>query len=372
MSYVLQIWEQAEGCPAPASVEAADQLLSLLHDTSSSQNPKFVQLAQRLTARFPCICSPEAEKLPESKWAWSDGPLDGEAESAVFGLGLNSDMLDKVRPFVVQQAKSLGLNVMDEQAGEVFLADGKVLRQSGSSASSTAPERSGNDLPKRAALVQIIFERLTPFLAQHGFKARKSDRSFKCTFPNGWHVLDIGSTDLWPMEVKLCLNVESRFHEVTNLVNAIDWPDRPPDQVKLAFTTARGQPRWMDGEIRPFQDSDRGYVVRSSSEIDAVIEHLEMKLQTRLLPILAKYKTLAGLDEVLNPNPVTDSIFFGSFDDGAKHIITAYLARNPNLEQLCQEFLDQTARWPSDGSVIDATRKCIEYVRNQPQHNAAV
>lgn len=57
----------------------------------------------------------------------------------------------------------------------------------------------------------------------------------------------------------------------------------------------------MDGEIRPFQDSDRGYVVRSFSEIDAVIEHLEMKLQTRLLPILEKYKTLSGLDEVLNP-----------------------------------------------------------------------
>ena len=196
MSYVLQIWEQPQGCPAPASVEAADQLLSQLHDTPSGQNPKFIELAQRLKALFPCICSPEAKKLPESKWAWSDGPLDGETESAVLGLGLNSDRLDKVRPFVVWHAKWLGLNVMDEQAGEVFLADGRVLCQPGSSASSTASEKSGNDLPKRAALVQIIFERLTPFLAQHGLKARKSDRSFKCTFPNGWHVLDIGSTDL--------------------------------------------------------------------------------------------------------------------------------------------------------------------------------
>ena len=33
---------------------------------------------------------------------------------------------------------------------------------------------------------------------------------------------------------------------------------------------------------------------------------------------------------------------------------------------------EQNAHRPSDGSIIDATRKCIEYVRNQPQHNAAV
>lgn len=370
MSYALHIWEQPAGCPVPVSIEAADHLLNQLHDTSSGQNPKFIQLAQRLTARFPCICSPKAENLPESEWAWSDGPLNGETESAVFGLGLNSEMLDSVRPFVLQQAKSLGLNVMDEQAGEVFLTDGKVLRQSGSSAPSNVPEKDYDDVPKRAALVQIVFEKLTPFLAQYGFKARKSDRSFKRTFPNGWNVLDISSGDMWPLNAPFSFNAQIRFNEVTNLMCALGFPEKPSDQVKLSYTAGAPQVRWMDGEIHSFQSREGSYVVRSYSEIDAVIEHLKMKLETRLLPILEKCKTIEGLDEVLNPNSVTDSIFFPGHRWGYAHLITAYLAHNPNLEQLCQEFLDQTAYMPSDGTYVDATRKCIEFVRNQSQNLA--
>lgn len=366
MSYVIQVWDTPANHPAPATLEAASRQLDQLQQ-QTAQHKKFRLLALRLTLRYPCICSPRAEEIPESEWAWSDGPLDGKTDAAVFALGVNPEMLDAVLPFVVGQARLFGLNVMDAQEGVVYLANGHRLTVA--TLPTSTPKKNYDDVPTRAALEKIVFERLTPFLAEHGFKARKSDRSFKAVFPNGWHVLYIGSTDMWPLNVPFCLNVESRFHEVTNLVSSIAWPDKPLDQVKLSFTTSAGQPKWMD-EIGPFQGTDKGYVVRSYSEIDGVIEHLLGKLQTRLLPILEQYKTISGLDQILNPDPVTDSVFFTSFSSGSKHIVTAYLAKNPRLEALCKEFFAQIAHLPKDLNRVVPTLKCIDYVRSRAERES--
>jgi hypothetical protein len=101
--------------------------LTSLSGKITGQNPKFLVLAARLTARYPCICSPEAEEMPESELAWSDGPLDGKTEHAKYSIGLNTDMLKKVRQFVFDQALQLELNTMDEQAGQALLANGRLL-----------------------------------------------------------------------------------------------------------------------------------------------------------------------------------------------------------------------------------------------------
>ena len=127
MSYVLHIWEQPAGQPWPSSIEEANSALTSLSRKTTGQNPKFLALATRLTARYPCICSPEAEEMPESEWAWSDGPLDGKTEHAKYSIGLNTDMLKKARQFVFDQALQLELNIMDEQAGQVLLANGRLL-----------------------------------------------------------------------------------------------------------------------------------------------------------------------------------------------------------------------------------------------------
>lgn len=127
MSYVVSVWEQPAGTPPPASIEEAVQLVDRLCDGQPGQNPKFILLAQRLTRRYPCITTLDEDEIPQEQWAWSDGPLDGKTDDAVLNLGLTSDMADEVQPFVAVTANALGLNVLDPQGGDVYLADGRVI-----------------------------------------------------------------------------------------------------------------------------------------------------------------------------------------------------------------------------------------------------
>lgn len=89
------------------------------------------------------------------------------------------------------------------------------------------------------------------------------------------------------------------------------------------------------------------------------------RLENLVFPILEKYKTLEGLDQLLNPEPVTDSVFFSSYNLGARHIITAYLANNPRLDQLCEKFLFEINKIKGFSNLVEATRRSIEFVRSQ-------
>ena len=128
MSYTLQIWEKPADAPWPTTIDDALALVDRLHDGAQRQNPRFLVLAHKLTRRYPCITSPEAEALPEEEWAWSDGPLDGRTRNPVWVIGIAlGDLFEEVVPFVVEQANAVGLSVTDGQGGEVYLANRKVL-----------------------------------------------------------------------------------------------------------------------------------------------------------------------------------------------------------------------------------------------------
>ena len=51
MSYVVHVWES----PCPASLDEASHIAFDLGEDVVGQNPGFLVLAGRLTARFPCI-----------------------------------------------------------------------------------------------------------------------------------------------------------------------------------------------------------------------------------------------------------------------------------------------------------------------------
>ena len=363
MSYVLHLWEKPPAQPWPASVEEAGRVLARLEAEQPGQNPKFLALAAQLTARYPCITSPQAEDIPESEWAWSDGPLDGKTDRAKYSIGLNTGMLDEVHPFVLEQARQLGLNVTDEQAGQVQLANGVML----SITPAAQPAKSEyDDVPTGRQLDQAVFERLVPFMEERGFKTRKSDRSFKRSFPGGWHRVYLFAEDHWPVDSSFQLGAHSRFDAVTDLIASIAFKERPADQVKNMVTTIIGPAKWMDESAEFIDSYKKEYVVRHHAQLETVIAHALRKLDDRLLPILRQCETIEGLDRLLNPEPVAQSVFFSSYRGGAKHIIAACLARNPRTKQLCEEFA---------ANILDASRdpdleplwKCIEYVRSQVQ-----
>ena len=364
MSYVLHLWEKPPAQPWPASVEEAGRVLARLEAEQPGQNPKFLALAAQLTARYPCITSPQAEDIPESEWAWSDGPLDGKTDRAKYSIGLNTGMLDEVHPFVLEQARQLGLNVTDEQAGQVQLANGVML----SITPAAQPAKSEyDDVPTGRQLDQAVFERLVPFMEERGFKTRKSDRSFKRSFPGGWHRVYLFAEDHWPVDSSFQLGAHSRFDAVTDLIASIAFKERPADQVKNMVTTIIGPAKWMDESAEFIDSYKKEYVVRHHAQLETVIAHALRKLDDRLLPILRQYETIEGLDRLLNPEPVTESVFFSGYDGGAEHIIAASLAQNPRLEKLCEEFDAKTAHAPTDPYLVGPLRLCIEYARSQVQ-----
>lgn len=370
MSYVLRLWQQPADEPLPESVAAASDLLDRLLNNSPSQNPCFITLAQRLTARHPALGDVLAQGLPASSCAWSDGPLDGKTESAVYAIGLNRSRLEKVRPFVLEQAKALGLQAMDEQAGEVYLSSGQVLslpqaHRDWILRDLAEYEARCAELPNQNEMKQILFERLTPFLTQHGYRLNKRERSFKCRFPDGLLEIQLDVSDNGPHGCYFRLNLVSSLYPVVDLMAAILLPERPLDETRWRLALHFPQTQWMDDAGGFIEDNaTKQYKITSYSQIDAVIEHVLMKLETRLLPLLAQSRTIQGLDALLNPDPVSQSVFFHQ-NYGARHIISAYLARNPRLAALCDEFQSNTFVWKQQYHMDDALR-CIDYVKSHP------
>lgn len=366
MSYTLHIWEKPSDQPWPTGMEEADKLLHTLHATRQAQNPKFIALAKKLTRRYPCITSARAERLPESDLAWSDGPLDGKTDTAVYGVGARLSRHDEVQPFVVEQARALGLNVTDDLTCEVFLANGAVLRAPGAKPSSGERKDQYADVPRPRDLEPLVRGRLGPLLKANGFKELKSGCRFKRRCPGGWQELVIFfEGHYWPVESQFYVTTFVRLDSVSDAIRSFLSPERAPN--KHEPTVVAGHDRWLsDDDMRGFHKGvNREYVVKSFSEIQAVLDHLYGKLESRVLPVLEQCKTIQGFDAVLNPDPVTSSVFFSdSYAQGYKHVMAAYLAKNPRLEAICELFEEKTRGLQNYPPLIALTRKAIDYARS--------
>ena len=115
MSYVIHLWES----PCPASFEEAVRIAFDRGEDVVGQNPSFLILAGRLTARFPCIT-----RTPGG--VWSDGPLDGRTERRIYVLGIRHNH-EAVLAHIVDCAGRLGLTVFDMQSAIAYLPSGQKL-----------------------------------------------------------------------------------------------------------------------------------------------------------------------------------------------------------------------------------------------------
>ena len=103
MSYVLKFWES----PIPTTMEEALAIEHQLHDQNGPENPKFPELVKRMKSGDTYVA---ADRRP------------------IYALGISTDALTPMHKRAIRVAKELALVMMDEQAGEVFLPNGTVLR----------------------------------------------------------------------------------------------------------------------------------------------------------------------------------------------------------------------------------------------------
>jgi hypothetical protein len=189
MSYVLQIWET----PIPSTVQEAADINKQLQDQEGPQNPKFIALANQLTKRYPCISQLTGEEEGYEEVVWSDGPLDGETSNPVYGVGITSNHIAEVLPFVVQTAQSLGLTVYDEQAGQTHLPSGQLLTIPGQApVKIEEPEEDPEYIKSAAHSQKVLMQHVTSYFKSHGFIYDKVRQEFIKIQDGFYHSIAVG------------------------------------------------------------------------------------------------------------------------------------------------------------------------------------
>src|SRR5207302_10159272 len=83
--------------------------------------PLFQELHDRLTARYPCMCSVPDDEVDDT--VWSDGPLINDFLHRAAVLGMSYSRVEEVLPFLVETANGLGLVVFDWATARVYRAE---------------------------------------------------------------------------------------------------------------------------------------------------------------------------------------------------------------------------------------------------------
>ena len=172
MSYNLNIWEKPAHWSTPAKLQEAAKHLQALEQTLPSINPALQELARQLSACYPSMDSP-GEDIRDAVWI-SNPVKDVEAmERAVWVLGLPDEDRVTVLCHVVEIANMLGLTVLDDQMGMVFLPGGKVLPANKRALWEGVKAHVRNAPPVKVTKAQLRKKMLgifTPILLKHGFE----------------------------------------------------------------------------------------------------------------------------------------------------------------------------------------------------------
>jgi hypothetical protein len=97
--------------PVPDDDAEAWEALDELIEQEGPRPAVFQELHDRLTARYPCMCSVPDDEIDDT--VWSDGPLINDFLHRAAVLGISYSRVDEVLPFLVETANDLGLVVFD-------------------------------------------------------------------------------------------------------------------------------------------------------------------------------------------------------------------------------------------------------------------
>jgi hypothetical protein len=341
MSYVVQVWEQ----PVPTSVQDADRINSQLHGERCAQNPKFVELANRLMERYPGLTLDDGESDEACEDVWTDGALDGQCDQPVYGLGVQTEHLDTALPFVFETAAALGLVVYDPQAGEVRLPGSKVLTMPGRAPQSFDNRKHAVEpgrLVSVAQTMQIIREVLDPLMSRHGFKAAGSRCTYKKKLKACTHVIELF------VEEWLALGyVHLWFTSGVDVSLPGKWPKGTRARLfnyAVNFDMQKLQEQHgVQVSDRFFNDFNTSLILRvaSAEEMLDKLRQLAALTERAMLPVMAKMETLNALDEVLNKGDASNQSDRQLLVTRFTPITVAYMAHNPELKDIAHRILSE-------------------------------
>jgi hypothetical protein len=361
MSYVLQIWES----PIPSSVQEADEINDRLQDLEGPQNPKFIELAKRLTQRYPCITQLTGdEEEGYENGVWSVGPVDGITTNPVYGIGVSSDYLTEVLPFVTQTANALGLILYDTQAGQVNLPSGAVLTMPGQLvASPKATEVDPEWISSNAHCAKVAQEYVTVFMKKHGFKLNRKTKRFHKEHHGFYFDLGVGGGGTY-------VSVGSQLHLTKGLHVALNsravHPKSPvPD---LWIPVRLGEMGEIYGTATvPFDYLPRIGDVKKVSDIKRVLDQIMEYLEKAYFPVISKITTLEELDTYIQ-RPYSLNHIHVSSQYRIGQLVVAHLVKNKNIDVLIDDIRkDFAGNWVDQ---MDELEKTIELIKLDQQQKS--
>ena len=97
--------------------EAWKHMEELYKNDSGKSSKDFIDLINRLTETYPCICDLPDDKIDDG--VWSDGPLVNNAGDQITTIGVVYSQVEDVIPFVIETCNGLGFVVFDGQSGTI-------------------------------------------------------------------------------------------------------------------------------------------------------------------------------------------------------------------------------------------------------------
>jgi hypothetical protein len=339
MSYVIHIWEHPASKPMPTDIEIASFWHERFSQISGNPSPQFPALAKRLLKQFPYEESFDAD----DDNIWSEGP-PSSGENCVWGLGVNVKALPQLMPYLLEQAKSLGLVVFDMQSGTAYLPNSKIfgrqIEWSQLAASATSSPDEHKPFKHQSEAHAIFIAMMEPVLKPNGFKYVKSRHSFVKTYPQVEHRLSFYVEGYEPsFDYSMYVGIEAKLKPsefTTRAKNSsngsIGTSMHLSDLYRLA-SAAASAPTWTSPRIG---DDQVLFKAENPAQLREQLAPIAKYSEEVVIPVLARCTSFKGVDECINN------------DDLAKRIVQvrrtnnlyfAHLAQNPNIETLAKTIV---------------------------------
>lgn len=259
------------GPDLPESDDEAREAISRMAQTDVNEPAEvFNTLLDRLTEKHPCITDLPDEDVDELG-VWLDGPLRPVRQEAPV-LGLVSDRVSSVLPFVIDTANSLGLTVYDFQTGDVHRPGRKLGNRE-----KTKSER------KRltaARLRRDVDKAMREWLKPLGFEWHKTFEGC-CRWRDGYHIFIASGIESYGLHNAARPYSWAGFAETSKI---IDHFMRRPDRQRLDSS----DDVYIDygNFVHSWQ---KGMICDYPEDYERFLKVFRIFILERLLPLLESY-----------------------------------------------------------------------------------
>jgi hypothetical protein len=127
MSFTLDLIVGDLPASSPEAWAEIERLRGSYYGDTRDKAPALLQLHERLTQRYPCLCSYADDDPAMDDSPWADGPMINNFASEMGMLAISYSRADEVVPFIIKEALQLGITVADGQSEKIYRpSSGKI------------------------------------------------------------------------------------------------------------------------------------------------------------------------------------------------------------------------------------------------------